>query len=81
MLRSTGHFYRKNQEGSSSDRGLWTWRTPWLASGVWAILLSPLTSQLLGSPASLGGGAWGSYGRFFHRFNSPAGLQAGSSES
>lgn len=33
MLRSTGHFYRKNQEGSSSDRGLWTWRTPWLASG------------------------------------------------
>ena len=22
MLRSTGHFYRKNQEGSSSDRGL-----------------------------------------------------------
>lgn len=72
MLRSTGHFYRKNQEGSSSDRGLWTWRTPWLASGVWAIL---------GSPAFLGGGAWGSYGRFFHRFNSPAGLQAGSSES
>lgn len=86
MLRSTGHFYRKNQEGSSSDRGLWTWRTPWLASGVGAILLSPLTSQLLGRPASLGGGAWGSYfpqawGRFFHRFNSPAGLQARSSES
>ena len=86
MLRSTGHLYRKNQEGSSSDSGLWTWRTPRLASGVGVILLSPLTSQLLGSPASLGGGAWGSYvpqawGRFFHRFNSPAGLQVGSSES
>lgn len=73
MLRSTGHFYRKNQEGSSSDTGLWTWRTPRLASGVGAILLSPLMSQLLGSPASQG---WGSYvpqawGRFF--------LQAGAS--